>query len=111
VPTECRDLAVMTARDRASVDKALQLDAAALVSLFERCDGFRKPARFAQMVAAAECAGSASAPQRDRLAKALDAARGVNAGEIAQRSSGQPQMIPALVRAARVHGVHEATGA
>jgi len=111
VPTECRDLAVMAARERASVDKAMELDAATLVGLFERCDGFRKPARFAQMVAAAECAGSAASPQRARLARALDAARVVNAGEIAQRSAGQPQMIPELVRAARVQAVHEAIGA
>jgi len=117
VPTECRDLAVMAARDHASVEKALDLDAATLVSLFERCDGFRKPARFAQMVAAVECAGAcggagaAPSPQRELLAKALDAARAVNAGEIAQGSAGAPQQIPELVRAARVQAVHEAIGA
>lgn len=114
VPTECRDLAVMTARDRGSVDRALELDAAALVSLFERCDGFRKPARFVQMVLAAECAKPgepAPSPQRTLLAKALDAARAVNAGEIAQRSADAPQQIPELVRAARVQAVREAIGA
>ena len=110
VPTECRDLAVMTARDRGSVDKALELDAAALVSLFERCDGFRKPARFAQMVAAAECAGGASPARSELLARALDAARAVNAGEIAQRSADAPQQIPERVRAARVQAVHAAIG-
>lgn len=110
VPTECRDLAVMTARELASVDQALDMDAAALVGLLERCDGFRKPARFAQMLNAAESAGTAS-PQRERLARSLDAARAVNAGEIAQRSSGQPQQIPELVRAARVQAVQEAIAA
>jgi tRNA nucleotidyltransferase (CCA-adding enzyme) len=111
VPTECRDLAVMTARERAEVGKAQALDAAALVGLLERCDGFRKPARFAQMVAAAECAGAtpASAP-RELLARALDAARAVNAGEIAQGSAGAPQEIPGLVRAARVQAVAGALG-
>ena len=114
VPTECRDLAVMTARDRASVGQAQALDAAALVSLFERCDGFRKPARFMQMVLAAECAnagGTSPSPQRGLLASALDAARAVNAGEIAQRSAAAPQQIPELVRAARVQAVHAAIGA
>ncbi|WP_028103122.1 CCA tRNA nucleotidyltransferase [Pseudoduganella violaceinigra] len=115
VPTECRDLAVMTARDRSSVDQALALDAAALVGLFERCDGFRKPARFLQMVSAAACAQAVAdptlSPQRERLAQALDAARAVNAGEIAQRSAAAPQQIPVLVRAARVQAVHEAVGA
>ena len=114
VPGECRDLAVMTVRDRSSVEQAPALDAAALVSLFERCDGFRKPARFAQLVAAAECAaggaGVVPTPQRALLARALDAARGVNAGEIAQRAAGQPQQIPELVRAARVRAVAAAIG-
>jgi tRNA nucleotidyltransferase (CCA-adding enzyme) len=114
VPTECRDLAVMTARERASVDQALTLDAAQLVGLFERCDGFRKPARFAHMAAAAECArpaaGEAPSPQRALLGRTLDAARGVNAGEIAQGAAGQPQQIPALVRAARVQAVQAALG-
>lgn len=105
VPTECRDLAVMTARDHAAVAQALALDAAAMVALFERCDGYRKPARFAQFLAAAECAGPGLAPQRALLARALEAARGVNAGEIAQRAAGQPQQIPELVRAARVAAV------
>jgi len=111
VPTECRDLAVMTARERGCVEQALALDAAALVSLFERSDGFRKPARFVQMVAACECAGGAAKAQRELLARTLDAARAVNAGEIAQGSAGQPQKIPELVRAARVQAVQEAIGA
>ncbi|WP_374585395.1 multifunctional CCA tRNA nucleotidyl transferase/2'3'-cyclic phosphodiesterase/2'nucleotidase/phosphatase [Pseudoduganella sp.] len=117
VPTECRDLAVMTARDHASVGQALALDAAAMVALFERCDGYRKPARFAQFLAAAGCALAAGeaaeglAPQRALLARALDAARAVNAGEIAQRAAGQPQQIPELVRAARVDAVRATLGA
>ena len=113
VPTECRDLAVMAARDHGSVAQAGQLDAAALVSLFERCDGFRKPARFAQMVSATECSlrGSAGAgtsfPQRALLARALEAVRAVNAGQIAQRANAQPQMIPNLIRAARVDALRK----
>ena len=105
VPTECRDLAVMAARDHGAVARAQELDADALVALFERCDGFRKPARFAQMVQATECSLQAPSRQRELLAKALDAARAVSAGEIAQRAAGQPQQIPVLVRAARVDAV------
>lgn len=113
VPTECRDLAVMTARDHASVAQALALDAAAIVALLERCDAYRKPARFAQFLVAAGCTrrdvdaaeDDGFAPQRALLAQALDAARGVNAGDIAQRAAGQPQQIPELVRAARVEAV------
>ncbi len=112
VPTECRDLAVMASRERATVAAAAGLDAAGLVGLFERCDGFRKPQRFVQMVDAVACGPKAGGDglRRELLAKALDAARGVNAGEIAGRAAGAPQQIPELVRAARVQAVGAAVG-
>jgi hypothetical protein len=98
VPTECRDLAVMTAREHGNVGRALQLRANTIVTLFERCDAFRKPARFTQMLLATECdsrgrigpnASYADAPfpQLAHLETALAAARGVNAGEIAHPAS------------------------
>jgi tRNA nucleotidyltransferase (CCA-adding enzyme) len=102
VPTDCRDLAVMTARERGQVERAPALDAEAIVSLFERCDGFRKPERFAQMLLACECEAS-------HLLQALAAARGVNAGEIAGRLENKAQ-IPAAVHAARVSAVAAVLG-
>jgi tRNA nucleotidyltransferase (CCA-adding enzyme) len=123
VPTECRDLAVMAAREHATVAAAAELDASGLVGLFERCDGFRKPQRFAQMVDAVECglragagaganaaSGGSAFPQRQLLARTLAAARGVDAGAIAQRAAETPQQIPVLVRAARVQAVSAAMG-
>ena len=44
-------------------------------------------------------------PQGSYLETALAAARGVNAGEIAQASAATPQRIPELVRRARVTAV------
>jgi tRNA nucleotidyltransferase (CCA-adding enzyme) len=116
VPTECRDLAVMTAREHGNVGRALQLRANTIVTLFERCDAFRKPARFAQMLLATECdskgrigpnASYADAPfpQLAHLENALAAARGVNAGEIAAACVDNPQRIPERVHAARVRAV------
>jgi tRNA nucleotidyltransferase (CCA-adding enzyme) len=55
VPTECRDLAVMTAREHGNVSRALELRPNTIVTLLERCDAFRKPERFAQMLLASEC--------------------------------------------------------
>lgn len=122
VPTECRDLAVMTAREHGNVCRALILRPNTIVNLLERCDGFRKPARFLQMLEAAQCdargrIGATASfrdqpfPQLAHLRSALEAARGVNAGEVAQRWSEQPQRIPEMVRKARVAAVKAALGA
>ncbi|MBA5685670.1 multifunctional CCA addition/repair protein [Rugamonas apoptosis] len=122
VPTECRDLAVMTAREHGNVCRALILRPSTIVDLLERCDGFRKPARFIQMLEAARCdargrSGATASfrdqpfPQLAHLQAALAAARGVNAGEVAQRCAGQPQRIPEMVRKARVAAVKAALGA
>ncbi|QJD90851.1 multifunctional CCA addition/repair protein [Duganella dendranthematis] len=119
VPTECRDLAVMTAREHGNVGRALQLRANTIVKLLERCDAFRKPARFVQLLQATECdsrgrigaSGSyadAPFPQMAHLEAAMAAARGVNAGEIAQAFVDQPQRIPERVHKARVSAVKQA---
>lgn len=116
VPNECRDLALMTAREHDVVKRALALGAEAVVSLIERCDGLRKPERFDQMLLAAECDTRGSGddghalrvepdPQRAFLLKALNAARGVNAGEIAGRLADQRARIPGAVHQARVEAV------
>jgi len=104
VPNECRDLAVMTAREQDDVGRALALSAEAIVTLFERCDAFRKPERFAQMLLAADCGGG-ERPQGPHLARALDAARAVNAGEVAARYTERKAEIPGAVHAARVEAV------
>jgi tRNA nucleotidyltransferase (CCA-adding enzyme) len=121
VPAECRDLAVMTAREHGNVSRALELRPNTIVTLFERCDAFRKPERFAQMLLASECdargRGHAEHPLRYRdypqgpyLLRALDAARAVNAGEIAARCAEQRERIPEAIHAARVSAVKAALG-
>ena len=116
VPTECRDLAVMTTREHGNVGRALQLRANTMVKLLERCDAFRKPARFIQMLAATECdsrgrIGAQASyrdtpfPQRAHLEQALAAARAVDAGAIARSCNEQPAQIPQRVHQARVHAV------
>jgi tRNA nucleotidyltransferase (CCA-adding enzyme) len=116
VPNDCRELALMTAREHGNVSRAEILRPNTIVTLFERCDAFRKPERFAQMLLAAECdaRGRGRDPQQQRefraqpwpqgphLLRALDAARMVNAGEIAARHAEQKDKIPLAVHAARV---------
>ena len=116
VPNECRDLALMTAREHGNVSRALQLRANTIVTLFERCDAFRKPERFAQMLLASECDARGRGheehpmrfedyPQRPYLLRALAAARAVNAGEVAARYAEKRDKIPEAVHAARVSAV------
>jgi len=111
VPSDCRDLAVMAQREHGAIAAALALDAVALVKLFERCDGFRKPERFAQMLLAADCAVREPAfPQAQHLLAALGAARAVNAGDVAQRCGDNKAAIPGAVHAARVAAVDTLLG-
>jgi tRNA nucleotidyltransferase (CCA-adding enzyme) len=117
IPNECRDLAVMTAREHGNVGRALELRANTIVSLLERCDAFRKPQRFLDMLAASECDhrgrtgfSEVSFPQAAYLQRALAAAQSVDAGAIAQKFLSQQQKIPEAIHAARVAAVSQAIG-
>jgi tRNA nucleotidyltransferase (CCA-adding enzyme) len=116
VPTDCRDLAVMTAREHGNVSRALELRPNTIVTLLERCDAFRKPERFAQMLLAAECDARGRGhethemrfrdyPQSEYLLRALAAARAVNAGAIAGQFVEDKARIPEAIHAARVSAV------
>ncbi|GGC80934.1 multifunctional CCA addition/repair protein [Undibacterium terreum] len=112
VPSECRDLAVMAARDHGNISRALELRPNTIIALLERSDAFRKPQRFLDLLRASECdcfgradLPDASFPQYDYLAAALAAAQQVKAGEIAQGYAGQPQQIALAIRNARIEAV------
>jgi tRNA nucleotidyltransferase (CCA-adding enzyme) len=101
-PSDCRELAALAARWSATIGRAVTLDAEALVDLLQRLDAFRRPDRFAALLAVCECAGVADAPGLERLRRAAVAARAVDAGAVAQ---AQPADVAAAVRAARVRAV------
>ncbi|WP_432240011.1 multifunctional CCA addition/repair protein [Herbaspirillum robiniae] len=108
VPGDCRDLALMTAREHGNVGRAFEMRAATLVTLFSRCDAFRKPQRFIDMLRASECDHRGRTgfedrpfPQAAYLEGALKAAAGIDAGAIAGQHQGQPQKIPEAIHAAR----------
>jgi tRNA nucleotidyltransferase (CCA-adding enzyme) len=116
IPNDCRDLALMTARDHGNIGRAFELRADTIVSLLERCDAFRKPHRFVDMLRAAECDSRGRTgfeqrpfPQAAYLEGALHAAQDVDAGHVALETSRrfpeQPQRIPEAVRAARIDKV------
>jgi tRNA nucleotidyltransferase (CCA-adding enzyme) len=86
VPTECKELAEVVAREHGNIHRSAEFSAAAIVRLLERCDAFRKPARFAEVLLACECDArgrlvfeDADYPQRQRLLQSLQAAQTVTA--------------------------------
>ncbi len=93
VPTECRELADVVAREHGNIHASGPLDAAAVMRLLERCDALRKPERFDQVLWACECDARGRLgfeerpyPQRARLMAALDAVLAVPTAEIARRA-------------------------
>ncbi len=108
VPGDCRDLALMTAREHGNVGRAFEMRPDTLVKLFSRCDAFRKPQRFLDMLRAAECdhrgrtgLEQQAFPQAAYLEGALQAAQDIDAGAIAGQHQAQPQRIPETIQAAR----------
>jgi tRNA nucleotidyltransferase (CCA-adding enzyme) len=65
----------------------------------ERCDAFRKPGRFMDLLDAAGCSVSVD---RDAWVGRLAAVRGVDAGAIARSVAGKPELIKAALREARL---------
>ena len=114
-PAECRDLAILVARDHGNVHRAGELRPATVLELLERTDSFRRPERFAEFLQACEAdfrgrGGHETRPypQSPLLARALSAARGVDAGAVAARVG--PEDIPAAIRSARLAAVVNALG-
>ena len=84
VPVECKELAEVVAREHGNIHRSEALNSAAVVRLLERCDAFRKPARFAEVLLACECDARGRLgkdedpyPQAPRLAAALQRAQSV----------------------------------
>ena len=93
VPRESRELADVVAREHGNVHRSASLSAAALVRLLERCDAFRRPERFHEVLLACECDArgrlgheDSAYPQRDHLLAALQAAQTVNTEAVAQQA-------------------------
>jgi tRNA nucleotidyltransferase (CCA-adding enzyme) len=117
VPNDCRDLAVLVAREHGNIHRVMEMGAAALVRLLERSDAIRKPARFAEALQACEADARGRLgfemrdyPQAERLRVALVAARGVDAGAVAKRLADAPAGIKDAVHQERVRAVEAAIG-
>ncbi|WP_421956606.1 multifunctional CCA addition/repair protein [Polaromonas sp.] len=115
VPVECREIADVVAREHGNIHRSSEFGAAALVRLLERCDAFRKPQRFADVLLACECDArgrlglqDSAYPQRPRLLGVLAAAQSVVThliAEQAQADGHDGKKIGELIHAARVSAV------
>ena len=90
VPIDCRELAEVVAREHGNIHRSNEFDAAAVLRLLERCDAFRKPQRFREVLLACECDARGRLgmddtpyPQAARLSLALDLALAVPTADIA----------------------------
>jgi tRNA nucleotidyltransferase (CCA-adding enzyme) len=121
VPNDCRELADVVAREHGNIHRSAGFGAAAVVRLLERCDAFRKPQRFEEVLLACECDARGrlgkeeeSYPQRERLLAALRAARAVDTGTVAAQArdaGARGDEIGARIQQARVEAVGVAEGA
>ncbi|CUA84469.1 tRNA nucleotidyltransferase/poly(A) polymerase [Gulbenkiania indica] len=111
VPADCRDLARLVTLYHTKVHTAGQLRPDTVLRLFRDTDALRRPERFGQLLQAciADARGrlhfeSAPYPQADWLQAMLEAARAVDAGEIARQCQDK-RAIPEAVDKARVAAI------
>ncbi|UNK48064.1 multifunctional CCA addition/repair protein [Lysobacter sp. S4-A87] len=115
VPTEHRQLAEAVCREHLNVHRFDELRAKTVYELITRCDGFRKPARIAQLAIACEADKRGRTghedddyPQGCALREAHAAAMLVRADQVAAGMSG-PAVGEAMQRA-RIEAIAAATG-
>ena len=108
VPTDCRELAELTAREHGHVHRSDTLSAPAVLRLLERCDALRRPERFEGLLLACECdqrgrLGQASSdyPPRRRLGAALRAVQQADTASVTQQALAEGLRGPAIGQ--RVH--------
>ncbi|MFI4914811.1 MAG: multifunctional CCA addition/repair protein [Steroidobacterales bacterium] len=116
LPADHRELAILAARYHGVVHRAFELRPQTVLEILEKCDAFRRPQRFAQLLLACEADSRGRTgfeghayPQREYLLAARDAAAAVKptAADIAGRDGAQ---IAAQLRVQRqqvIAGVRE----
>ena len=118
VPSDCKELAEVVAREHGNIHRSGELNAAAVMRLLTRCDAIRQSERFALVLQACEADARGRLgledhdyPQAARLAQALKAALGVVTADIAAvaaREGLQGPQIGERIEAARTNAVQAA---
>jgi len=117
VPVDCREIADVVAREHGNIHRSGEFSPAAVVRLLERCDAFRKPQRFADILLACECDARGRLgleqtpyPQRPRLLEALAASQSVATDQLAaqaQAAGHSGAQIGEWIQRARVAAVSQ----
>ena len=114
VPRHCEDLAVLVTREHTHVHRCKSMRNGSVVSLLERLDAFRRPARLHQVVQA--CAFDArgrlglserSYAEGQHLLHAFEAARSVDVGAVVAQNKDK-RFLPEQIHAARTHALAHA---
>jgi tRNA nucleotidyltransferase (CCA-adding enzyme) len=118
VPTDCRELADLTAREHGNVHRSGDLSAAAVLRLLDRCDALRRPERFEALLLACQCDmrgrlgfEARAYPQRQRLSAALHAVLQADTAAVTQAALEQGLRGPVIgerVQAARLQALTQA---
>jgi tRNA nucleotidyltransferase (CCA-adding enzyme) len=96
IQNEVRDVVIMFARESSNLRHANTFSAEMLVKLFERCDAFRRPERFGELLIAMQYQNLVQTPslslgedQTEFIRLALVAAQSIPAGAIAAAVSSR----------------------
>ena len=119
VPTDCKELAEVVAREHGNIHRSAALGPEALMRLLDRCDALRQPERFARVLQACECDArgrlgfeEVAYPQAERLLKAQKAALSVETAPIAQAAAAQGLKGPQIgeqIAQARIQAIARAS--
>jgi len=103
VPTAFRDLARLACQHHGNLHRAFELRADTLLELFERCDAFRRPERFTELLLAAQVDAQGRTgreatpyPQRDYLEQVRTAAAAIALTDADRVGLVGPQIAAAL---------------
>jgi len=114
VPAQHRDLAKIACREHLNVHRLFELRDKTVHDLLVRCDGFRQPARIAQLgvVCEADKRGRTGLedvpyPQRAELVRLLEVAQSVRAADVAREGLEGPALGEALAKA-RIRAIRAA---
>jgi tRNA nucleotidyltransferase (CCA-adding enzyme) len=120
VPSDCKELAEVVAREHGNIHRSAELNAEAVMRLLERCDAVRQAERFARVLQACECdargrLGLADAPypQAERLMLAQQAALSLETAPIAQAAAQAGLKGPQIgerITQARVQAIRQVLG-
>lgn len=112
-PRSCEDLAVLVAREHTHVHRCKSMRNGSVISLLERLDAFRRPARLAQVVQACEVDARGRLGLHDRvyaegqwLLKAFERAKAVDIASVVAQNKDK-RFLPEQIHAARTHALAE----